>query len=290
VQRGESDVFELVLDGGHAERARERRDDVEAFPGLALLLAGRHATQGLQVVQPVRQLDRDGHAVDESNAVPESPSLVTSTTRSTTFRPKSSRSRSAGAIGVLEDVVEQGGADGRRVRVERDDRGGDRERMGHARLASLALLAAMPVGRRRSLYGLLPYSAALRTSPVAWWTVPRPAFARARMSDSPMTVAMSSARENQSAACSFPRASPRVERAEFSALLADVPEYREGGPVVADGIVGSAQRLLDHALTHQYVRSARQAHLTRMHADRGSSAQFRPVPEFHPFVDDPIWR
>ena len=34
--------------------------------------------------------------------------------------------------------------------------------------------------------------------------------------------------------------------------------------------------------------SGRTAHLTRMYADRGSSAQFRQVPEIHPFVDDPI--
>lgn len=36
-------------------------------------------------------------------------------------------------------------------------------------------------------------------------------------------------------------------------------------------------------------RPGRSACLTRIHADRGSSAQFRPVPEIHPFVDDPIW-
>jgi hypothetical protein len=36
--------------------------------------------------------------------------------------------------------------------------------------------------------------------------------------------------------------------------------------------------------------SSRAVRLTRMDAARGSSAQFRPVPEIHPFVDDPIWR
>jgi hypothetical protein len=37
-------------------------------------------------------------------------------------------------------------------------------------------------------------------------------------------------------------------------------------------------------------RSGQAARLTRMHPDRGSSAQFTPVREIHPFVDDPIWR
>ena len=57
VQRGEGEVFELLLDVLHAQPVRERRVDVERLLRDPLLLPVRQRRERAHVVEPVGQLD-----------------------------------------------------------------------------------------------------------------------------------------------------------------------------------------------------------------------------------------
>ena len=54
---GQGQVVQFPLDGEQAEDGGQRRVDVEGLVGDLLPLVARHAREGAQVVQPVRQLD-----------------------------------------------------------------------------------------------------------------------------------------------------------------------------------------------------------------------------------------
>ena len=114
MQRGERQVFELLLQLLHAEAVGQRRVDVEGLLGDPLLLLERHRGERAHVVQPVGELDDEdpqvlGHRhqhlahrgglllLRESKRIRSS--LVTPSTIAATSGPKS-RSTSPTVISV----------------------------------------------------------------------------------------------------------------------------------------------------------------------------------------------
>jgi hypothetical protein len=159
-QRLEGEVFQLPFEGVHPEAVRERREDLQRLARLALLLVPRQITEGAHVVQPVGELDHEdpdvarhgddhlahglglgrlavfdlvelGHPVDQrgDHVAEVAPELVER------------------VGGVLDRVVQQRGAQRLGVHAEFGEDRGHRERMGDVRIAALALLLAVVVGR-----------------------------------------------------------------------------------------------------------------------------------------------
>jgi transposase len=84
------------------------------------------------------------------------------------------------------------------------------------------------------------------------------------------------------------------ERADALDLPERWPTTHNRPALTCRGPVSTGQRSASAIVRTEAINAdadlpGRSACLTRMHADRGSSAQLRPVPEIHPFVDDPIW-
>ena len=162
VQRGEREVFELLLQLLHAEAVRERGVDVERLGGDAGLLVGRPGGDRAHVVQPVGELDDEhaqvlGHrhehlahrggllgllgvelqAVELGDAVHDLGDVVAEGPPHVVDRQ----------LGVLHRVVQERGGDGHLVETEVGHDAGDGERVVDVLLARFApLLGVRLVG------------------------------------------------------------------------------------------------------------------------------------------------
>ncbi len=160
VEGGEGQVLELPLDRVHAQAVRERRVDLEGLARLALLLVARHVAQGPHVVQPVGQLDdehpdvarhRDDHLADRlglgRGAVLDLVQLGDAVHQRRDVLAEIAPELGERVGGVLDGVVQQGGADRLGVHAELGQDRGDGQRVRDVGVARLALLVLVPVGR-----------------------------------------------------------------------------------------------------------------------------------------------
>ena len=168
VQGGERQVLQAALQFLHAEAMRQGRVDVEGLARHLLLLLRREGRQGAHVVEPVGKLDDEnpqvlghGHqhlaqrgglvalagreldAVQLGDAVDDLGHLRTEVGIDVGQR----------AVGVLDDVVQQGRRHAHVVEPQASDDASHVERVLHERLARLAPLG--PVGARRPRVGPL---------------------------------------------------------------------------------------------------------------------------------------
>ena len=160
MQHREAEIFQLPLDGVHAEAVRQRGVDVESLVGLAGGRLHRHVPPGAGVVQAVGEFDDEhpdvlghrhdhladglglgglpvGHLVELGDAVDQQRDLVAEVGPQLGQR----------VVGVFDRVVQQGRREHRRLHPQLGEDRGDRERVGDVRVARLAGLAAVgPLG------------------------------------------------------------------------------------------------------------------------------------------------
>ena len=161
VQGREGEVLELPLHRVHAEPVRQRREDLQRLPGLALLLLPGQVAQRPHVVQPVGELDhqhpdvaghRDHHLADGLRlgglAVLDLVQLGDAVDERGDVLAEIAAQLGQRVGGVLDRVVQQRGADGLGVHAELGEDGRHRERMGDVRVAAAPLLVPVPVGGR----------------------------------------------------------------------------------------------------------------------------------------------
>ena len=164
VQGGERQVLQAALQFLHAEAVRQGGVDVEGLACHLLLLRRREGRQRAHVVEPVGQLDDEdpqvlGHGHQH---LPQRGGLVALAGRELDavqlgdavddlghLGAEVRLDVGQGAVGVLDDVVQQGGGHAHVVEAEAGHDAGHAEGVLHERLARLAPLGAVGAGRPR---------------------------------------------------------------------------------------------------------------------------------------------
>ncbi|MPM19014.1 hypothetical protein SDC9_65432 [bioreactor metagenome] len=157
---GEGEVLQLPLDGVHPEPVGQRRVHLEGLRRDPVLLVGPQEVQRPHVVQPVGELDHqhpdvlahvDDHLAQRlglgRGAVGDLVELRHPVDEQRHRRAEVGGDLFQGVVGVLDGVVQQPSADGllRGAQFGEDRRDG--QRMGDVRVAALALLAGVVLGR-----------------------------------------------------------------------------------------------------------------------------------------------
>ena len=158
IEHAEADVLELITDILHPHAPGERCVDVHGFLGDADPLVGIDMGKGAHIVQPVGELDQQhahvlGHRQQELAQVLglgrflgdeiEPRYLGQSVDESGDLVPEFFLDLGLGCLGILNDIVKQGGGDGSAVELHLGENGGDFERMVEIGLTRRAFLAAM---------------------------------------------------------------------------------------------------------------------------------------------------
>ncbi len=153
----EANVLHLPLDAAHAEAVRNGGVDLKRFERDTLLFFWGDVPKGLEVVQPVGELDehhahvrghREEHLAQVLDvavhpAVLDLAELGDATDHRGDICPERRLNVLEGPLGVFGDVVQQGGRDDRLFQAHFGERIGRGERVDDVRLATGAFLAAV---------------------------------------------------------------------------------------------------------------------------------------------------
>ena len=160
-QIAKGQVFEIAADGAHAQPVGDGSVNIERLAGDTRLLFRPEKAKSAHVVQPVSQLDQYHadvadhgqehfahafHLADFRGEQLEAADLGDSFDQACDFTAEPLGDFGQGNMRILDDVMQQGGAEGSYIQTQIRQYLGDLERMGKIGLAGVALLGTVVFG------------------------------------------------------------------------------------------------------------------------------------------------